>query len=234
MNISKYKNIYQLTFARYLFPINCFVIERENDLVVIDMGLKNFNKEIVKLQRSTGKNVSMLLLTHAHSDHVNGTNTFRKYFKNAEIGISKRESYLLNGDMRLLKDESQNKIRGGFSRGIIHTDFTFEEGDVFDSIQVINTPGHTPGSVSFYLPANRSIIVGDAFQTKGRPAVSGDLNITFPFPALATWDKKTALNSAYKIKELHASSLFCGHGHFIIHPEKEINQAIKHLEKKLL
>lgn len=167
MKTTQFKNIYQVTFSPKLFPINCYVIERENDLIVVDMGIKGFLKAVKRIQETTAKPVSLLLLTHAHSDHVNGVEKFQENFKEVKIGISERDERLLKGDFKLRQGEPQNKIRGGFSKDDINVDFTFNEGDTFGNIEVLCTPGHTPGSVTFYLSDSAAVIVGDAFQTKG-------------------------------------------------------------------
>ena len=41
------------------------------------------------------------------------------------------------------------------------------------------TPGHTPGSMSFLDIRNKALIVGDAFQTRGGTAVSGQMKFWF-------------------------------------------------------
>src|SRR5690606_31675869 len=51
-----------------------------------------------------------------------------------------------------------------------------------------------------------ALIAGDAFQTKGGIAVAGQLRPGFPFPALATWHQRTALESAKKLGK-HRPSL---------------------------
>lgn len=48
MKVTKYKNLYQLTWAPMLFPINCYLWENDDDIIVIDMGVKSFVSEIKK------------------------------------------------------------------------------------------------------------------------------------------------------------------------------------------
>ena len=49
MKVTKYKNLYQLTWAPMLFPINCYLWENDDDIIVIDMGVKSFVSEIKKI-----------------------------------------------------------------------------------------------------------------------------------------------------------------------------------------
>ncbi|WP_040981800.1 MBL fold metallo-hydrolase [Oceanobacillus jeddahense] len=233
MKIKLYKNLYQVTFLPSIFPINCFILEQEENLICIDMGTRKFVHEIKKLTHQTGKPLSKLILTHAHGDHVNGVPYFKEVFPDVPVGISKRDSYLLKKDFRLKADEPDKPIKGGFPRNNVPIDFTFEEGDTIDTLEVISSPGHTPGSVSFYEQQHRIVIAGDAFQTKGGIAVSGVLKWLFPFPKAATWDNKTAVNSAIKLLNRSPELLAVGHGDVLVDPEGKMKEAIKTAEARI-
>lgn len=233
MKVTEHKNIYQITMLPNIFPINCFVIEQNDSLIVIDMGVKNFTKKVGEIADETGKSVSHLLLTHSHGDHVSGVNFFKTRFPNAKIGISARDQLILDGDFSLKSDEPQSKINGGFSKKKVETDFTFRHGDIIESLTVIDTPGHTPGSVSFLDLETKTIIAGDAFQTQGGLAVSGTLNIKFPFLKMATWDYKQSIESAKTIMSYKPEILCVGHGDMLIDPLEEIATAIETAEKDL-
>ncbi len=232
MKIMKKRNLYQLTFLPAIFPVNCFVYEKSDRLIVFDMGMKGFVNEIKKLEEQTGKSVSILLLTHAHGDHVNGVPKFREVFPKVNIGISARDKKLLAGDFSLLATEAPGKIKGGVSKTEIPVDFIFEPGEEIDGLKVIAAPGHTPGSVAF-LDENGVMIAGDAFQLRGGIAVAGIIRPLFPFPAFGTWDATTALMSAKKLVEFQPSLLAVGHGDMLENPVSEMQNAIKTAERKL-
>ena len=232
MKITQCKNLYQITWAPYIFPINCYVWEDKNELFVIDMGVKGFVSEIEKISKKLRKPVSKLLLTHAHTDHVNGVPLFHKIFPKVKIGVSQRDLMLLNGNFTLLPTEPQSKIKGGFSKDKIHIDFTFKDKDVLNQLEVIESPGHTPGSISFLDKSSKTLIAGDAFQVRGGIAVSGTLKVFFPFPSLATWNSQTALRSAKKLRKLNPAVLAVGHGKVLINPVSQIEKAIRVAERK--
>jgi len=77
---------------------------------------------------------------------------------------------------------------------------------------VIAAPGHTPGHVACLDTRDRSLIAGDAFQTRGGIAVSGIIKPRFPAPAFSTWHKPTAVATAIGLRELRPSRLAVGHG----------------------
>jgi glyoxylase-like metal-dependent hydrolase (beta-lactamase superfamily II) len=106
------------------------------------------------------------------------------------------------------------------------------EGDRVGSLEVIATPGHTPGHCSFLDTRDRTLIAGDAFQTLGGVAVSGTLTI-FPLPALSTWHKPTCLESARKLRALSPSHLAVGHGRVLKEPLAAMDRAIARQAREL-
>jgi glyoxylase-like metal-dependent hydrolase (beta-lactamase superfamily II) len=107
------------------------------------------------------------------------------------------------------------------------------DGDRIGSLEVIATPGHTPGHVAFLDTRDRSVIVGDAFQTLGGVAVSGTFKLLFPLPALATWHKGLSLESARKLLALQPSILTVGHGRVLNNPQAAMERAIRVMERSL-
>ena len=77
------------------------------------------------------------------------------------------------------------------------------------------------------------MIAGDAYQTQGGVAVSGTVEILFPLPALATWHKGLALESARKLLVLQPTALAVGHGRVLKHPQAEMEHAIRVMEQAL-
>lgn len=80
---------------------------------------------------------------------------------------------------------------------------------------------------------NWALIVGDAFQTRGGMAVTGQVRPLFPFPAMATWNKEMSLASARKLYEFNPSLLAVGHGLMVENPQEKIALAIQVAEQKL-
>lgn len=112
-------------------------------------------------------------------------------------------------------------------------DVLLNEGDHIGSLQAISTPGHTPGSMSFIDQRSGAVIAGDAYQTFRRTAVAGTLVALFPFPAMATWNKELAVESAIKLAELSPAILAVGHGNMLTEPALEMKQAILKAQQAL-
>ena len=71
-----------------------------------------------------------------------------------------------------------------------------------------------------------TLIAGDAFQTRAGVAVSGTIRPLFPFPAMATWDRPSALTSARLLRSLDPTRLAVGHGEVLEQPVAAMDRAI--------
>jgi glyoxylase-like metal-dependent hydrolase (beta-lactamase superfamily II) len=108
-----------------------------------------------------------------------------------------------------------------------------QHGDKVGSLTVIAAPGHTPGHIALWQESSRTLIAGDAMQTKGGIAVSGTMKLRFPFPAMATWCKEEALASAKRLLALQPEVLAVGHGALLHHPAQAMAAAIEAAERAL-
>ncbi|RSK25924.1 MBL fold metallo-hydrolase [Bacillus sp. HMF5848] len=234
MRLIKEQNVYQLSFMPNFFPVNCYLIEEEDSLTLIDAALPNSTKAIIATANKVGKPISRIVLTHAHGDHVGALDELKRLLPDVKVYISRRDAKLLKGDKSLEANEPNAPIRGGVPNSIqTKPDILLSDGDMIGSLLAISTPGHTPGSMSFKDTRSGIIIAGDAMQTKGGVAVSGQLKPLFPFPAMATWHKETALQSVKKLLQHHPSVLAVGHGNFLKQPEAAIVKAIKEAEERI-
>ncbi len=226
--------LYQVTFLANIFPVNCYLVEEENELTLIDAALPYSMKGILKAANRIGKPVTKIILTHAHEDHVGALDSIKEELPDVPVYISVRDNRLMNGDTSLDEHEDQAPIKGGVPKNMkTRANVLLKEGDLIGSLAVIETPGHTPGSISLFDIRTKALIAGDAFQTRGGIAVAGDIKPWFPFPAFGTWSKETALVSAKKLTGYQPALLAVGHGEILENPIGEMEQAIKRLEQKL-
>jgi glyoxylase-like metal-dependent hydrolase (beta-lactamase superfamily II) len=234
MRIIQKGYLYQVTFMANVFPVNCYLVEEEDGLTLIDAALDFGKKGIMQAAEKIGKPITKIVLTHAHDDHVGALDSIKEMLPGVPVYISARDSRLMAGDISLDAHEEQTPIKGGVPRKLkTRADVLLTEGDFVGSLKAFETPGHTPGSMSFLDTRTNAVIAGDAFQTRGGIAVSGELKLFFPFPALATWSKNAALASAKKLANLKPSLLAVGHGELIENPFNAMNTAINNLERKI-
>ncbi|MFC0211648.1 MBL fold metallo-hydrolase [Paenibacillus chartarius] len=234
MKITQIGAVYQLTFMPRLFPVNCYLVEEENELTLIDAALPFSKAGILQAAERIGKPITKLVLTHAHEDHIGALDALKEALPKAAVCISARDARLLAGDLTLDAGEENTPIRGGVPKKVqTKPDVLLQDGDRIGSLLAISTPGHTPGSMSFQDTRSGAIIAGDALQTQGGIAVSGQLKPLFPFPAFATWSKSTALDSARRLLACSPSVLAVGHGRMIENPAAKLRQAIQAAERNL-
>ncbi|ETI70826.1 metal-dependent hydrolase [Neobacillus vireti LMG 21834] len=234
MRVIKNGFLYQVTFMASVFPVNCYLVEEEDGLTLIDAALGFCTKGIMKAAETIGKPITKIVLTHAHEDHVGALDSLKDLLPEVPVYISVRDHRLMNDDRSLDPDEEQTPIKGGVPKKLkTRANVLLKEGDLIGSLTAIETPGHTPGSMSFFDLRTKALIAGDAFQTRGGIAVAGDIKPWFPFPAFGTWSKKTALVSAKKLVGYEPKLLAVGHGEMIENPVKAMKQAIDNIERKI-
>ena len=209
--------------------VNCYLVREEDGFTLIDTGIGGSAPALLAAAKQFGLPIMRIVLTHAHGDHVGSLDALHEALPQAEVAITVRDARFLHGDLSLDANEPQVKLRGGFP--LCKTSPTRElvEGERVGSLEVIAAPGHTPGHAAFLDVRDRSLIAGDAFQTLGGVAVAGTVQPLFPMPAMATWHKPTALQSARKLHALAPSRLAIGHGRVLVDPAVEMERAIAKL-----
>lgn len=221
-------NLDQLT---RLIAFNSYLVREDDGLTVLDTNLPGSAPGILKAAASLHLPVRRILVTHAHSDHAASVDALHAALPEAEVIVPARDARFLRGDMSLDPDEPQDELRGGYITIETQPSREILAGDRVGSLEMIATPGHTPGHASFLDTRDGTLIAGDAFQTQAGIAVSGMLRVWFPFPAWATWHKPSALASARKLYGLNPSRLAVGHGRVIENPAVAMEQAIHAAEQ---
>ncbi|MCR5829519.1 MAG: MBL fold metallo-hydrolase [Lachnospiraceae bacterium] len=136
---------------------NCYIVvnEKLGECFVIDPG---DDEEIIIEAIEDSKAVpKAVLLTHGHFDHIYGVESIVKKY-----GI---EVYASEKEAPLLADPELNCSAYYGRDAVVIPENYIEDGDVFEvagfKIKGINTPGHTKGSMCFYLEDEGILFSGD-------------------------------------------------------------------------
>jgi glyoxylase-like metal-dependent hydrolase (beta-lactamase superfamily II) len=207
--------------------VNAYLVDEEDGLTLIDTTLPRAAKTILAEAGRLGKPIVRIALTHAHGDHIGSLDELATARPGAEVSISARDARLMAGDKTLDPGEPQAKLRGSYPGAKTAPHRTLSAGDRVGSLEVIASPGHTPGHISFLDTRDRTLYTGDAYYTLGGVATAATANVRFPLPATATWHKPTAVESARALRALDPAALAPGHGKVIESPGPQMDAAIK-------
>lgn len=139
---------------------NCHVIHSATHAIVVDAG--GNPRPVLKYLEAHKLVVAQILVTHLHFDHIYG-NAALAAATGATIYANPEDAYLLDTELG----------RGGAFGLPLVDSFAWEPILPGDrnvegmSLRVLATPGHTPGSLSFHIPADASVIVGDLLFRRG-------------------------------------------------------------------
>jgi hydroxyacylglutathione hydrolase len=143
---------------------NCYLAgcDETMDAAVIDPAWDG--RGIAAAAAEQGWNITHILLTHAHFDHVGGLGQLKE-----ETGAP---VYVHEDAVESLRTAGMAAALWGIQMAATPPpDRMLEEGEVLAvgelRLEVLYTPGHAPGHVSFYLPAHAALIDGDVLFQQG-------------------------------------------------------------------
>jgi len=198
--------------------VNCYLVLERDSITLVDTGLPNSGKDILAAARTTGLPIHRILLTHAHMDHIGSLDELAAILGPIDVAISARDARLLRKNTSLDPAEPQTPIKGSLpGAATVPTHFVID-GELYGSLRVLRTPGHTPGHLSFLDERDGTLLAGDALTTVRDIRLPGDGPWTFPFPGLATWHKPTAYASVECLVRLHLPIHRIAAGHGAVRP----------------
>ncbi|MCS7260134.1 MAG: MBL fold metallo-hydrolase [Anaerolineae bacterium] len=198
------------------FLSTVYVIDTQEGLTLIDAGIAGSHKRIMRAIARLGYDPAQLrhiLITHADGDHVGGVvplvaaSGARVYASAIEAQALARGQF-----SRPLRLRGLPRLLFWLARPLyrvtpFHAAEVVREGDILPGLgglQVVETPGHTPGHLSFFAPASGILFAGDSMAYH-----NGKLRRPF---ALVTWDEQLALASLRKQAALQPQIVCLGHG----------------------
>lgn len=115
-------------------------------------------KAVIEFLRSKELNLHFILETHAHADHLSGSQIIKKEYPNALIAIGEKITKVQEVFKGVFGLPEDFKTDGSQFDRLLKDGEEFEAGAI--QIKVLFTPGHTPACASYYIDGN--VFVGDA------------------------------------------------------------------------
>lgn len=201
---------------------NSYLIVEPDGLTIIDTGMPFSEKQTLKYIASLGQSaeeIKRILITHADLDHY-GCLAALKEASGAITYTSQPEAEAMaRGVSSRPVNHSIGRFQGFLIRLMgkylkptpIQVDEMLTDGQilpVLGGLQVVGTPGHSPGHLSFYAPSVRVLFCGDSMKSndKGLRASRSRNN----------WNQTLAASSVRKQAALGAQIVCPGHGPVVI------------------
>ena len=167
--------------------VSAYVLYRQGEAAVVDTGVAGSEAVIEEALATAGlgwESVGHVIITHKHNDHQGS-------LQGVLDSASGADWYAGTGDMNAIVANSSGTPVG--------------DGDVVFGLEIIGTPGHTPGHVSVLDPLGRILVVGDS--ARGGP----DGGLTGP-NAQFSEDLTLAHESVRKMAGFDYEVVLVGHG----------------------
>lgn len=175
-----------------------------DEAVVVDPGPKDGKhlKRVLEVIEAQGRRVGLVLLTHGHPDHSAGAAKFAK---------------LAGGQVKVRALDPRHRLG----------DEGLAEGDVVTTggleLRIMETPGHSDDSLTFWLPADGAVLTGDTVLGYGTTVVEGGLG-----DYLGSLDRLRRFSA-----DVEAATILPGHGPKLDDPIAVLDRYIDHRRERL-
>ena len=183
--------------------VSAYVLVRRGEAAVVDTGVGGSADQIGAALADAGSGwdgVRAVVVTHAHFDHIGSLGDVADRAPDARL-------YAGAHDLDFISTPPPPPPGGGppsppsFGRRL---QAVGGDDEVF-GLQVVATPGHTPGHVAVFDPASGVLVAGDALTN----TIDGVLGGSLPE---VTVDKAAAAESVRKLAALSPQIILVGHG----------------------
>ena len=175
------------------FEVNCSILSENGKAWIVDPGQEA--DRIIGLLSQKGLEPAAILLTHAHFDHIGGIPGLLKKFTSLPVYVHEKDLQMFGHPLNQLPPEYPSFVK---PRNLVSLDKI--EG--LEGLEILVTPGHTPGGVCYYFPKDKLLLSGDTL-------FAGSIGRT----DLPGGDMATLMDSLQKLTALPDDTLVIpGHG----------------------
>ena len=213
-------SVTQLTQYRF---VNAYLVREDDGFTLVDTAMGGAAEGLIEAAEQVGATIVRIALTHGHGDHVGSLDALKgRLGDSVEVLMPELDARIHAGEKVV-----DGKLPGSWPSLTTRPDVLLSAGRRVGSLEVVASPGHTPGHVSYLDTRDRTLIAGDVFTSYGRTAVTNHFYLRFPFAAMATWDKEKDAESARALRALDPLLLLVGHGPAVREPGAAMDEAIR-------
>ncbi|WP_240809591.1 MBL fold metallo-hydrolase [Actinomadura sp. WMMA1423] len=175
-----------------------------DEAVVVDPGPKDGEhlRRVLDTVEAQGLRVALVLLTHGHPDHSAGAGKLAK---------------LAGGGVKVRALDPRHRLgEEGLAEGDVVTTGGLE-------LRILETPGHSDDSLTFWLPADGAVLTGDTVLGYGTTVLEGRLG-----DYLGSLDRLRRFSA-----DMGAATILPGHGPKLDDPIAVLDHYIDHRRERL-
>jgi glyoxylase-like metal-dependent hydrolase (beta-lactamase superfamily II) len=196
----------RLTITTGSFEVNTSILSENGRAWIVEPGGET--ERIISLLAKKGLQPAGIMLTHAHFDHIGAVNALQAASPELKLTVHRNDLPVITHPMNAMPPDYPPVT---MPQNIVETTDA-------PNCEIIETPGHTPGGVCYYFPAEKLLLAGDTLfaGSVGRTDLPGG-------------DMAVLMQSLKKLTDLPDDTLVIpGHGpHTTIGAEKTSNPFLR-------
>ena len=133
-----------IQLTRYGF-VNAYLVREDDGFTLVDTTMPRTGDALIAAAAAGGAPIRRIALTHGHGDHVGSVGELKdKLGADVHVLLPELDARILAGEKVV-----EGKLTGSWPKVTWTPDVRLAPGDTVGSLEVIASPGHSPGHVAF-------------------------------------------------------------------------------------